>query len=240
MLLKIAICDDEKIICNDIKNKLESMPGSHRYDISVFCDGNKLLSSKEQFDIIFLDIEINDINGMDVASFLRQKGIGTYIIFMTSHSEFMQEAFKVNAFRYLCKPVKVSEFEEAIVSAEKQLTENESVLIRSGGEIVNIKKNSIVCVEAFGDGTYIYTTDKVIESRNSLKYWTELFSAEDFFQVHKSYLIAMSYVKTIKGFEAEMSCINLTVPIAHRKMKQFKYELISYIAKKSYYGKYHI
>lgn len=73
MLLKIAICDDEKIICNDIKNKLESMPGSHRYDISVFCDGNKLLSSKEQFDIIFLDIEINDINGMDVASFLRQK-----------------------------------------------------------------------------------------------------------------------------------------------------------------------
>ena len=219
MLLKIAICDDEKIICNNIKNKLESMPGSYKYDISVFCDGNKLLSSKEQFDIIFLDIEINDINGMDVASSLRQKGIGTYIIFMTSHSEFMQEAFKVNAFRYLCKPVKVSEFE--------------SVLIRSGGEIVNIKKNSIVCVEAFGDGTYIYTTDKVIESRNSLKYWTELFSAEDFFQVHKSYLIAMSYVKTIKGFEAEMSCIDLTVPIAHRKMKQFKDELISYIAKKS-------
>lgn len=43
----------------------------------------------------------------------------------------------------------------------------------------------------------------------------------------------MSYVKTIKGFEAEMSCIDLTVPIAHRKMKQFKDELISYIAKKS-------
>lgn len=229
MLLKIAICDDEKIICRDIKSRIDSMPRSYHYDICIFNDGNQLLRSRDYFDIIFLDIDINDTNGIDIAHELRSRNIGSYIVFLTSHTEYMQEAFKVNAFRYLCKPVSSKDFEEAIHSAEKQILGNESIMVRSNGDVVKILKNDIVCIEAFGDGTFVYTETKTIETRCSLKHWSDLLDQNDFFQTHKSFLVSLRHVQTLKSFEVFMSCKKDPVPVSHRKMKQFKDELMRYM-----------
>ena len=74
-----------------------------------------------------------EINGMQIAGFLRKKHNGEFIIFLTSHIEFMPNAFKVKAFRFLNKPIDIEKFEEAVLEAEKEILNNEKV---TGDEIM--------------------------------------------------------------------------------------------------------
>lgn len=228
-MIRIAVCDDEKIICDNLVNNLKKLSGSNKYEISVFYDGNIFFASKQHYDIILLDIEMDNTNGMEIAYKLRKSEQDSYIIFLTSHSEFMPEAFKVNAFRFLEKPLKISALEEAIHSAVKQIIENGCILVRTKNRTIKLQEKDIICFEAFGDGTYIYTKKEVIETRYSLKYWMEHLNNMYYFQTHKSYIVALQYVKSIKSFEIEMNYLKNSLPVSHRKIKQFKESLLNYI-----------
>jgi len=99
MNYKIAVCDDEKIFVDDLTEKIKSC--GNEYEIYPFDSGESLLKSKIVFNIIFLDIEMTGLDGINAAFKLRENGYDGIIIFLTSHTEFMPEAFKVNAFRFL-------------------------------------------------------------------------------------------------------------------------------------------
>ena len=106
MRLKVAVCDDEKIICNEIKKRLlEIRP---EFEVLLFSSGDELIKSDKNFDLIFLDIEMPQLDGMETAQILRKNHKNEYIIFLTSHSELMAEAFKVKAFRFLEKPIELN------------------------------------------------------------------------------------------------------------------------------------
>lgn len=141
------------------------------YEIDIFHSGCELLNSNVTYDLIFLDIEMPDINGMKTAESLRNGENEEHIIFLTSHTEFMPDAFKVKAFRFLNKPIETETFEEAVVEAEKEILNNEKIAITFQGNTKLVRLKEILCFEAFGDGTYIYTKKEVLESKKSLKYW---------------------------------------------------------------------
>ena len=81
--LKIAICDDEEIICNKIREQLKLINSS--FDITIFNSGEQLLDSKNTFDLILLDIEMTGLSGIKTAELIRRKN-NEFIIFLTSHS----------------------------------------------------------------------------------------------------------------------------------------------------------
>ena len=107
-MYKIAICDDDKIsltyiykiICDYFKDKSNLFS-----EISTFSNANMLLSSSKTFDIYFLDIILPDIDGIEIAKQLRKAGNSGLIIYFTSSKEFALDAFQVEAFQYLLKPV---------------------------------------------------------------------------------------------------------------------------------------
>lgn len=103
MKLNVAVCDDEKIISNEIKNRLHNMYPDHLIDI--YDSGSDLLKAKKIYDLIFLDIEMPEVNGMETAEQLRKKGNGEYIIFLTSHTEFVSSK-KENGHGYGVKNIK--------------------------------------------------------------------------------------------------------------------------------------
>lgn len=98
MTYKVAICDDEKIFIDDVVTKLSEQ--SADCEIATFLSGEELLISSLDFNIIFLDIEMAGIDGINTAFSLREQGYDGIIIFLTSHTEFMPDAFKVKAFRF--------------------------------------------------------------------------------------------------------------------------------------------
>ena len=152
MTYKIAVCDDEQIFVDDVVKKLKEQ--SEQCEISEYISGEELLNSSLEFDMIFLDIEMTGINGINAAFTLRERGFDGMIIFLTSHTEFMPDAFKVKAFRFLDKPLDSEKFNEAFSEAKKEIMNTEHILLSDrSGKTVYLKLTDIVYLEAYGDGT---------------------------------------------------------------------------------------
>lgn len=227
MNLKIAICDDEPIICQEIEKKLLTLrPG---YQIDIFHSGKQLLAKDVQYDFIFLDIEMPELNGLETAQKLRKREQNEYIIFLTSHTELMAEGYKVKAFRFLRKPISDEDFREAVEEIEKEFLENEKIILNLGKETRVYNLRDIVCFEAFGDGTYIHTKTEVLESNKTLKYWMETMGTEHFYQVNKSYFIAFRFVEKIEGKMATLSYMKEPISVSRRKITDFKETFWNYI-----------
>ena len=190
MKLHVAICDDENIICNEVKMALKKLKPD--YEIDIFHSGCELLNSNVTYDLIFLDIEMPDINGMKTAESLRNGENEEHIIFLTSHTEF-----------------------------------------QGNTKLVRLKE--ILCFEAFGDGTYIYTKKEVLESKKSLKYWMNEIGNEHFYQVHKSYFASFRYIKKIDTTEIQLHHLKQSIPVSRRKLPQFKKAFFEYIKKNAKY-----
>lgn len=232
MKYRIAVCDDEKVFANDIIEKIKS--DNDNSEITVFYSGENLLKSKSDFNIIFLDIEMPGLNGINTAFALREKNYDGIIIFLTSHTEFMPDAFKVNAFRFLNKPVEEEKFIEAFTAAKKLILNTDHILISGEKETVYLKLTDIVFLEAYGDGTYIYDKNgRVYNTDKSLKYWKEQIGTEHFFQIHKSYIVSLLYVKDITSdFNAVMSGTKqVELTISRRNYIPLKNAFFDYIRK---------
>lgn len=227
MNINIAVCDDDPSMRKEIVRLLESFRND--LEITQFSSGEELISSKNEFMIIILDIEMPGINGLETAMRIREKDEKAIVIFFTSHISYMQDAFKVRAFRYLEKPIVIDKFSEAFLGAVSEIESRRHVVInvQKGTRVVDY--NDIVCLEAFGDGIYIYTKDEVICSYVTLKDMLKKLGENDFFRVHKSFAIALRYVVSINKTDVEMRYIKHTVPISRRNMTDFKKSYFEYV-----------
>lgn len=231
MIYKIAVCDDEKINRDDIVSKLRSH--NSNFIITEFESGEELLGSNQDFNLIFLDIEMNGISGMDTAFDLRKNNFDGIIIFLTSHTEFMPDAFKVKAFRFLSKPIDNKKFEESLIEAEKEIINTKHVIVQEKNQMVYLKLTDIMYLEAYGDKTYIY--DKKFNTYitdKSLKYWKAQIGNEHFYQIHKSIIVSFLFVGDISK-DGKISIVNSTtkLDISRRNQNSFKQAFIDYIRK---------
>ena len=122
-MIKIAICDDESVMCATLEHlisqklKLLKIP----FIAACFSRAQTLLSSPLDFDLIFLDIRMPDMDGISAARMLRERGFSGSLIFVTIIPEYMPEAFEVEAVDYLCKPIDEARLENALKRALKHI-----------------------------------------------------------------------------------------------------------------------
>lgn len=219
-MINIAVCDDNQAILTDICGRIAKYRPD--YSIEAFSSGRKLLESGRKYDIVFLDIEMPDKDGMETAKLLRTTYRDAYIVFLTSHTEYMREAFKVRAYRYLVKPVCENDLYESISQAEKDILSTDKVVSIVNAETTLIDLDGIVCIETCGNGALIYTEDGVHESNRSLKYWAEKLGTERFFKVHKSYLAAFAHMRSFDQSGIRMAHTRDPIPISRRNQSAFK------------------
>ena len=225
--LKIAVCDDEKIICEDIQKKLINIKSD--YLIDSFNTSNDILLNALKYDIIFLDIEMPEIDGLSIAKELRQRSYKGYIVFLSSHTEFVMEAFKVKAFRFLEKPIDINMLNEAISEAEKEIYENKHIIVKGYGTEILIDISEILYIKADGNKTLIVSKEKVIETNETLKQWIEELGDENFCQIHRAYIVSLKHVKEINYDRITLDYSNIEIPVSRRRLAKFKMNFYSYI-----------
>ena len=103
--MRIAICDDENTFLKELEEKIVKIIPRLDCDVEPFSCAEDLLSSDMAFDIVFLDIEMDGMDGMSCARKIRQSDKDIPIVFLTSHTEMAVEGYEVSAFRFLQKPV---------------------------------------------------------------------------------------------------------------------------------------
>ncbi len=197
--MRIGICDDENIIRRELLNFCEEYKLLHINDIETVCfsSGEELLMCKQPIDILFLDIQMKGINGMKVAEKIREKDESMIIIFLTGYQGFMQEGYKVRAFRYLIKPLKHKEFNQVLSEAIHDLTKDSKAMVGTDGETVLFKIRDIIYIEYNNRNTIVRTKKDSYESTSTMMEWESILNTGDFFRVHKSYIVNMAYIEEI-------------------------------------------
>ena len=203
-MITIAVVDDEKEQVDRIDGYLKryfTENDGERYVSVKFRDGRELLSGYEpRFDIIFLDIEMNDTNGMEVAEALRKIDSKTVIIFITRLAGYAIRGYSVDALDFMVKPVEYEQFAVKLKRALKRVLANRDKQIKatvSGGEIRWINSAQIKYIEIQNHCLIIHLENEDIKTWSSLKNIAEQLDGCGFAYCNRCYLVNMRYVTGI-------------------------------------------
>ena len=151
-MISIATCEDEKEIQDTIEDYLNNILKNTNieYEIQKYNSGESLLESNlKDIDILLLDIQMDQINGMDTARKIRKVDNNMEIIFITSLIDYVQEGYEVRAYRYLLKPIELEELKKHILTCikEVQTHKNNYILIKNKSNTYKIYSNEIKYIE---------------------------------------------------------------------------------------------
>ena len=223
--MKIAICEDEKIYRDVIaKMILDFFQGTAYGDAEIFyfCDGTELLKSTERFDLILMDLKMENSDGMDVSEKVKSSDPDTEIIFVTSDKERTAQGYRVRAFDYIVKDC----LEEALLSAldrfVKTLEKRKTAVALQDGEVRVIEIDRILFVESFGRGTRIVITEtentEELYSPWAIGRISVLLPADRFIEVFKSVFVRTDGIKRI-GRDTITMDGEWQLPLSRRKRR---------------------
>ncbi len=229
-VLSIAICDDEVQIGKLIEKKFLEYAIRHNieYQIQVFHDGQSLLQHlKEKTDLLFLDIEMPGLNGIETAAELRKKNKDIKIIFLSAYREYVFESFKVRTFRYLLKPLKDEDFEEVMDELMHQDEEENYLVYSFRGAHYSISYNDILYIEGMRGKIVIHCTNGEYRWRGALSMIYEEMNMKLYhmFQIHQSFIVNMDKIIHYNSKEVVLDG-NRVVPISKHRLDDFKKEYI--------------
>lgn len=228
-MIGIAICDDHKSIHDEVENLLSKYQESRKLecDIYNFFSAKELLASREHYNIILLDIDMPEIDGIQAAEKLNQRGMQYNIIMLTSKRERFKEAFKIGATRFVTKPIDQEELFEALDNAFESCLGFEKITVKYKGNDCVMRQRDIYMIEAQRDYVKIYSKDKIFESSQSLKVFAEQLDKRIFILVHRSYLVNMMHIYDICNDYLELAD-GKRVPVSRRKSAEVRQKVFDF------------
>ena len=170
---------------------------------------------------------------MELAAKLKELQYDGEVIFLTSYTDYMQDAFKVRAFRYLQKPVREDQLEEALCAAEEEL--QQQYLVLTGEKVFRIKIQDILYLEAVHNETYIVTKTGELVVRSSMREIYEMLDPAEFIQTHKSYVVALRAIRYVGNQEVVLQELQPRIPLSRRRQQEVRKAFMEYIKKHAIY-----
>lgn len=219
-MLYIAIVEDEEKWQRVAKNEIERHYGTNAY-IDFFQTGEKFLEKCQDYDMIFMDIELPGKDGFEIAEEYVREHRDTLLIIMTTHTEMSRKGYQVNAFRYIDK-FHPEEIAEALQSAEKRKRRLKRIAFQfpNAGEVKLCCKD-IIYLESDNHNIKVQTLEETLVCREKMEYVKEMLEEFGFFLIHRSYLINLDHVKDFNKKDVIMSNEEF-IPISRDRYVLFK------------------
>lgn len=238
MKIRIACCDDEKQQLELYKTMFTNIEMRQDIELNVeyFLSGNFMLerfqSEKNPFDLVYLDMDMDEKSGLDLAKEIRQNyHSDCLILFLTNYPKYMQSSFDVRAFQYMIKPVQFEEFERKFNAARKYLEKDDKnrVVLKIDEDNVVFFTNEIYYIEKEKSSKQflVYLEDKCVVAKGVLSAIENQLLEQHFMRTHRSYLVNMKHIRRIQKNDLVLSNGNL-VPISRRKEKELKQQFMRY------------
>ena len=215
--MRIAICDDEVSMVQILEEKIKKLlPDAV---IEKYLSGDELIASGSKPDILFLDIQMPGMDGMETAKVLRQDNEDMILIFVTAAEEYVFQAFDVGAFHYLVKPFSNEKFKEVVTKAvhnikrSSRLEKDEKyIMVQTAGSHIKIFLRDIVYAEVYNRKVIIHTRSTDIEYYGILQELSDM-AGTDFFRTHRAYLVHFKYVEK---YDATNAIAQMLVANGHK------------------------
>mgnify|MGYP005838942493 CR=1 FL=1 len=201
-MLRIAVCDDENSICTQLESILLGFNKilSQRIEVEVFYSGEALcrfLSEGTYFDVIFLDIELHLINGIEVGKKIRDEMNNeiTQIVYISGKDSYAMELFDVRPLNFLIKPLREEKIKEVVRKAIQLIEKGNQLFEYKNGRTNNIVPlKDILYFESDGKKVIIFTQGDKHEFYGKLSDIEQQLGDQDFIRIHKSYLVNYFHV----------------------------------------------
>ncbi|MGE5398037.1 MAG: LytR/AlgR family response regulator transcription factor [Chitinophagales bacterium] len=227
-MINIAICDDELIALEELQKQISTYMIQHQIDyaISKFFRGEHLLNSEQCFDIVFLDIRMDGLNGMETARKMRKDRKNSNLVFVTALKEYVYDAFDVDAVNYLIKPINNRKLNETLGKILNSLQSDckRFISFRQGPAFRKILIDDILYCEVFNHTVYIHSKDITDKYKGGIEE-LEKELGSDFFRCHRSYILNLRFVHGYREGFATLSN-NEKIPVAKRRVRQFMDSLL--------------
>lgn len=233
-MLSIAVCDDEIIECAGMAEKIRGTLEEMKVPcfLRQFNSGEELLQSEENFDIVFLDIMMDGLDGMKTAKRIRKKASCRLLVFISASREYVFDAYDVEAFWYLVKPVETVKLKQVLKKAvlKTEAASPDFILVNKGRQKQKIFLRDILYFEIMGRLIDIHKTGGTSDYYGKIGILEEELREKGFFRCHKSYLVHLKYVKGYNRQEAVLDN-GEKIPISKRRYEEFCKALLSYMKK---------
>ena len=209
--IRCLVVDDEELARTLLENYIARVPG---LEPIAFC-ANPLeamnILRKETVDLLFLDIQMPELTGIEFLRTLQQKPV---VVFTTAYADYALEGYSLDVTDYLLKPFSFERFLQAVNKAGaalqaktaapapqsgSQLPEKDYLLIKADHKVHRIKYGDIIYIQSMREYVAFHTDNGRILSLNSLKQLEEELPPERFIRVHKSYMVAIGRINTMEG-----------------------------------------
>ncbi len=219
-MIKCIAIDDEPLALALLKEYISKV--SFLQLSAVFTDAVEAgaFLEKEKTDLIFLDIQMPDINGIQFYHAMVQKPM---VIFTTAFSEYAVEGFNVNAVDYLLKPFEYDRFLKAVYKAKEysDFTLNQemrlsSIFVKADYQLVKVNLKEVLFIEGLDDYIRIHLADsKTVLTLMSLKAITEKLPAHEFIRIHRSYIVALDKIEKVNSRKVVVAGKEIPVGISY-------------------------
>ena len=236
--MKIAVCEDNAedrmLICGYIHDYMTRH--SYEAEIIPFTNGEALLKAfpSESFQLLFLDIYLPGISGIETAKKIREMDQHCKLMFITTSPDFMAESFTVQTSDYVIKPIKRENMDRTMTvfyDALERSSRKIEVPIGRGGN-VGIALSKIEYIEAFGKLTVFSMHESVVETQLTISEVEDMLGGEPFLRCHRSYIVNMNHVKDIYDDSFQMKN-GASVPLPIRNRRELKLTVTGFLAGRS-------
>ncbi|MBQ9989334.1 MAG: response regulator transcription factor [Lachnospiraceae bacterium] len=220
-MIRVAICDDNVAIASQIENEICGIAESYRMKVEceIFFDGVRLLEklqAGEHFDLLYLDIEMPEQNGVEIANTIREEGWPLLIIYISSHEEYMKEICFTEPFGFLTKPVKEKEFEALFLKAVQRINRKPEFFSFSYQKAVGkLILSDIAYFESRGKTVLVHLVQKKAEEDEEsveVKFYGRINDVQkqlensktSFLRIHQSYLVNYDQIRELRFMDLTM------------------------------------
>lgn len=235
----IGLCDDNDVQLNYINALISSWANIRQVENKVFTyhSSEELIFENEDaypFDLLILDIQMGEINGMELARNIRAVDKNIMIIFITGLRDYVFEGYEVGALRYLLKPVKEEQFMDLLDEAFNRINQDNKgwYIFACEGETVKLNYDDIIYIEARGHYIHIVSTKQNYELKESISQVSKELKRDDFFSIHRSYIINLKHVEKINKADCLMSN-GVYVPVSRSNYQGLNKAFIHYYRRSS-------
>ncbi len=222
-IIRIAVCDDEDIMRKQLTDMIVQILSEKEisYELEDFSSGIQLLEEIAKFQLVFLDIEMPQLDGIEVGTWIRQKNPRCQIVIASGMEERFKETYKIKATRFVSKPYNCEEIEEALQTYFDEYCLGMATLeVYCNRNEYWIRQKDVQYISAYNSTVNVHSNEKTYRKDISLNKVEELLEKRLFFRVHKAYIVNLKYVTDYNDKEVLIG--NVRLPLSRRQKKEFE------------------
>lgn len=237
-MYKVLICDDDEVFAELLQKKVKNCMEIRKKecDIELYSDGRELLEVLEERtpEIVFLDIDMPKISGMDMADHIFKRNIHTNVIFVTNRDDLVFQAIHYQPFRFIRKEKLNEELEEAVSCLLEKLDKDEKMMevqTKEGTKRFPLKE--VMYLESCKHYLTVCCCGGCYEVRGKISNFEKWMSEYDFVRIHRSYLVNLRFVKTIRATGVMLDNEEL-LPVSRDRLQEVKRQHMGFLRSCTY------